>query len=100
MASLLTELEVLTIMFSLLVFALFTLTGMINEDYLHPNKTSMKPHAEELPPSGHVQMELPFTGFELTFIIIAFLVFSLFGLASVCIEPRGSHPGTEPRDLP
>uniref|UniRef100_A0A3B3HE59 Small integral membrane protein 31 n=1 Tax=Oryzias latipes TaxID=8090 RepID=A0A3B3HE59_ORYLA len=33
-------------------------------------------------------MELPFTSFELTFIIIAFLVFSLFGLASVCIEPR------------
>uniref|UniRef100_A0A3B3CYZ8 Uncharacterized protein n=1 Tax=Oryzias melastigma TaxID=30732 RepID=A0A3B3CYZ8_ORYME len=37
-------------------------------------------------------MDLPFTGFELTFIIIAFLVFSLFGLASVCIEPRHSHP--------
>uniref|UniRef100_A0A8C7WRV1 Uncharacterized protein n=1 Tax=Oryzias sinensis TaxID=183150 RepID=A0A8C7WRV1_9TELE len=36
-------------------------------------------------------MELPFTSFELTFIIIAFLVFSLFGLASVCIEPRYAY---------
>uniref|UniRef100_A0A3P9JHL4 Uncharacterized protein n=1 Tax=Oryzias latipes TaxID=8090 RepID=A0A3P9JHL4_ORYLA len=40
-------------------------------------------------------MELPFTSFELTFIIIAFLVFSLFGLASVCIEPRYGRPGTQ-----
>uniref|UniRef100_A0A8C7WRX5 Uncharacterized protein n=1 Tax=Oryzias sinensis TaxID=183150 RepID=A0A8C7WRX5_9TELE len=37
-------------------------------------------------------MELPFTSFELTFIIIAFLVFSLFGLASVCIEPKYGRP--------
>ncbi|CAK6973984.1 hypothetical protein D9C73_002465 [Scomber scombrus] len=28
-------------------------------------------------------MELPFSGFELTFIIIAFVIFSLFSLASV-----------------
>ncbi|XP_071261122.1 small integral membrane protein 31-like, partial [Salvelinus alpinus] len=32
-------------------------------------------------------MELPFTGLELAFIIIAFIVFSLFGLASVCTQP-------------
>ncbi|KAM8880197.1 LOW QUALITY PROTEIN: small integral membrane protein 31-like [Spinachia spinachia] len=35
-----------------------------------------------------VVMELPFSGFELTFIIVAFVIFSLFGLASVCIEPE------------
>uniref|UniRef100_A0A3P9MED4 Secreted protein n=1 Tax=Oryzias latipes TaxID=8090 RepID=A0A3P9MED4_ORYLA len=32
-------------------------------------------------------MELPFTSFELTFIIIAFLVFSLFGVASTYNPP-------------
>lgn len=37
-------------------------------------------------------MELPFTGFELTFIIIAFVIFSLFSLASVCIQAE--NPGT------
>uniref|UniRef100_A0A667ZGV4 Uncharacterized protein n=1 Tax=Myripristis murdjan TaxID=586833 RepID=A0A667ZGV4_9TELE len=31
-------------------------------------------------------MELPFTTFELTFIIIAFSIFSLYSLASVCIQ--------------
>uniref|UniRef100_A0A4W6ELX2 Small integral membrane protein 31 n=1 Tax=Lates calcarifer TaxID=8187 RepID=A0A4W6ELX2_LATCA len=40
-------------------------------------------------------MELPFTGFELTFIIVAFIIFSLFSLASVCIQPQGAQPGTE-----
>uniref|UniRef100_A0A8C9YZW0 Uncharacterized protein n=1 Tax=Sander lucioperca TaxID=283035 RepID=A0A8C9YZW0_SANLU len=38
-------------------------------------------------------MELPFSGFELTFIIIAFVIFSLFGLASVCIQPEATHTG-------
>ncbi|KAL6110872.1 uncharacterized protein ACO6RY_19870 [Pungitius sinensis] len=33
-------------------------------------------------------MELPFSGFELTFIFVAFVIFTLFGLASVCIEPE------------
>uniref|UniRef100_A0A8C4I1K5 Uncharacterized protein n=1 Tax=Dicentrarchus labrax TaxID=13489 RepID=A0A8C4I1K5_DICLA len=33
-------------------------------------------------------MDLPFSGFELTFIIIAFVIFSLFSLASVCIQPQ------------
>uniref|UniRef100_A0A3P9MS10 Uncharacterized protein n=1 Tax=Poecilia reticulata TaxID=8081 RepID=A0A3P9MS10_POERE len=28
-------------------------------------------------------MEVPFSGFELTFIILAFVIFSLFSLASV-----------------
>ncbi|GAA6228102.1 small integral membrane protein 31-like [Lates japonicus] len=37
-------------------------------------------------------MELPFTGFELTFIIVAFIIFSLFSLASVCIQPQGAQP--------
>uniref|UniRef100_A0A672ZPU5 Small integral membrane protein 31 n=1 Tax=Sphaeramia orbicularis TaxID=375764 RepID=A0A672ZPU5_9TELE len=36
-------------------------------------------------------MELPFSGFELTFIIIAFVIFSLFSLASVCIQPHEDH---------
>ncbi|XP_032381608.1 small integral membrane protein 31, partial [Etheostoma spectabile] len=40
-------------------------------------------------------MELPFSGFELTFIIIAFIVFSLFSLASVCIQPEATHPDRE-----
>uniref|UniRef100_A0A3B3XJA1 Small integral membrane protein 31 n=1 Tax=Poecilia mexicana TaxID=48701 RepID=A0A3B3XJA1_9TELE len=31
-------------------------------------------------------MEVPFSGFELTFIILAFVIFSLFSLASVCIQ--------------
>uniref|UniRef100_A0A3Q3M9U1 Uncharacterized protein n=1 Tax=Mastacembelus armatus TaxID=205130 RepID=A0A3Q3M9U1_9TELE len=35
-------------------------------------------------------MELPFSGFELTFIIIAFVIFSLFSLASICIQPPGA----------
>ncbi|KAM3624082.1 uncharacterized protein V6R79_018729 [Siganus canaliculatus] len=38
-------------------------------------------------------MDLPFSGFELTFIIIAFVIFTLFGLASVCIHPEAAHPG-------
>jgi len=39
-------------------------------------------------------MEVPFNGFELTFIIIAFVIFSLFSLASVCIQPQDAQPGT------
>uniref|UniRef100_A0A3B4V8V8 Uncharacterized protein n=1 Tax=Seriola dumerili TaxID=41447 RepID=A0A3B4V8V8_SERDU len=38
-------------------------------------------------------MALPFTGFELTFIIVAFIIFSLFSLASVCIQPEGAQLG-------
>lgn len=41
-------------------------------------------------------MELPFSSFELTFIIIAFIIFSLFSLASVCIQPQEALPGTKP----
>nr|XP_061840033.1 small integral membrane protein 31-like [Nerophis lumbriciformis] len=37
-----------------------------------------------------VSMELPFSGFELTFIVAAFVIFTLFSLASVCIKPDGS----------
>ncbi|KAG7221909.1 hypothetical protein INR49_016935, partial [Caranx melampygus] len=37
-------------------------------------------------------MELPFTGFELTFIIVAFTIFFLFSLASVCIQPDRAQP--------
>lgn len=40
-----------------------------------------------------VQMELPFSSFELTFIIIAFVIFSLFSLASICVQPQ---EGTKP----
>lgn len=40
MASSLTELEMLTIMFSLLVFALFTLGGMLNEECGQSNGTT------------------------------------------------------------
>ncbi|KAJ8000420.1 hypothetical protein DPEC_G00179950 [Dallia pectoralis] len=32
-------------------------------------------------------MELPFSGLELTFIIIVFIIFSLSSLASVCTQP-------------
>lgn len=32
-------------------------------------------------------MELPFSGFELTFIIIAFIIFSVFSIISVCVQP-------------
>uniref|UniRef100_A0AAY5JZZ9 Small integral membrane protein 31 n=1 Tax=Esox lucius TaxID=8010 RepID=A0AAY5JZZ9_ESOLU len=35
-------------------------------------------------------MELPFSGLEMTFIIIAFIIFSLFSLASVCTQPDPS----------
>uniref|UniRef100_A0A3P8UCY2 Uncharacterized protein n=1 Tax=Amphiprion percula TaxID=161767 RepID=A0A3P8UCY2_AMPPE len=31
-------------------------------------------------------MELPFSGIELTFIIVAFVILSLYSLASVCIQ--------------
>uniref|UniRef100_A0A3Q2ZRN6 Uncharacterized protein n=1 Tax=Kryptolebias marmoratus TaxID=37003 RepID=A0A3Q2ZRN6_KRYMA len=44
-------------------------------------------------------MELPFTGVELTFIIIAFVIFSLFSLASVCLQPRGDPSEKTRRDL-
>uniref|UniRef100_A0A3P8RCN0 Small integral membrane protein 31 n=1 Tax=Astatotilapia calliptera TaxID=8154 RepID=A0A3P8RCN0_ASTCA len=37
-------------------------------------------------------MELPFTGFELTFIIVAFIIFTLFSLASVCFQPQAARP--------
>lgn len=40
-------------------------------------------------------MDLPFSGFELTFIIIAFVIFSLFSLASVCIQPQAANSGTQ-----
>lgn len=39
-------------------------------------------------------MDLPFTGFELTFIIIAFFIFSLFSLASICIQSEEAPAGT------
>lgn len=51
MAFLLTELEVLTIMFSILVFALFTLIGMINEECPHVEGEA----AEEKPHRTHVE---------------------------------------------
>nr|XP_054591590.1 small integral membrane protein 31-like [Nothobranchius furzeri] len=35
-----------------------------------------------------VSMEVPFTGFELTFIVLAFVIFTLFSLASVCLQPQ------------
>uniref|UniRef100_A0A3Q3IMW8 Small integral membrane protein 31 n=1 Tax=Monopterus albus TaxID=43700 RepID=A0A3Q3IMW8_MONAL len=41
-------------------------------------------------------MELPFSSFELTFIIFAFIIVSLFSLASVCIQPHEDVPGTKP----
>ncbi|CAG5928640.1 unnamed protein product [Menidia menidia] len=40
-------------------------------------------------------MEVPFNGFELTFIIIAFVIFSFYSLASVCIPPWNTEPETE-----
>uniref|UniRef100_A0A3Q2P8I4 Uncharacterized protein n=1 Tax=Fundulus heteroclitus TaxID=8078 RepID=A0A3Q2P8I4_FUNHE len=43
-------------------------------------------------------MEVPFSGFELTFIILAFVIFSLFSLASVCIRPEEAGAGKH--DLP
>lgn len=36
-------------------------------------------------------MDVPFNGFELTFIVIAFIVFSLFSLASVCFQPQSTQ---------
>lgn len=41
-------------------------------------------------------MEVPFSGFELAFIVVAFVVFSFFSVASVCIRPdEGLRPGKE-----
>uniref|UniRef100_A0A3Q1EN52 Small integral membrane protein 31 n=1 Tax=Acanthochromis polyacanthus TaxID=80966 RepID=A0A3Q1EN52_9TELE len=37
-------------------------------------------------------MEVPFSGIELTFIIIAFVIFSLYSLASVFIQPQEVEP--------
>uniref|UniRef100_A0A3B4AUP2 Transmembrane protein n=1 Tax=Periophthalmus magnuspinnatus TaxID=409849 RepID=A0A3B4AUP2_9GOBI len=42
-------------------------------------------------------MELPFSGFELTFIILAFFIFSLFSLISVCFQPDTPSPGRRKR---
>uniref|UniRef100_A0A8C5C6D5 Uncharacterized protein n=1 Tax=Gadus morhua TaxID=8049 RepID=A0A8C5C6D5_GADMO len=36
-------------------------------------------------------MELPFTGFELSFLLIAFIVFSLLSLASIYYEADASR---------
>ncbi|KAL3066618.1 hypothetical protein OYC64_016546 [Pagothenia borchgrevinki] len=36
-------------------------------------------------------MALPFDGFELTFIVFAFFIVSLFSLASICIKPEAKH---------
>lgn len=38
-------------------------------------------------------MDLPFSGFELTFITIAFFVFSLYSLASIYIQPSAADSG-------
>lgn len=38
-------------------------------------------------------MDLPFSGFELTFITIAFFVFSLYSLASIYIQPSAAGSG-------
>jgi len=38
-------------------------------------------------------MELPFTAFELTFLVIAVTVFSLLGLAAVCRRPDTGNAG-------
>lgn len=38
-------------------------------------------------------MDLPFSGFELTFITVAFFVFSLYSLASIYIQPSAADSG-------
>lgn len=42
-------------------------------------------------------MELPFSGFELTFIIIAFIIFSVFSIISVCVQPDA--PALDPESV-
>uniref|UniRef100_A0A672H1E0 Small integral membrane protein 31 n=1 Tax=Salarias fasciatus TaxID=181472 RepID=A0A672H1E0_SALFA len=42
-------------------------------------------------------MDLPFSSFELTFIIIAFVVFSLFSVISVCIQPQADDGNKDER---
>uniref|UniRef100_A0A3Q1I5U1 Small integral membrane protein 31 n=1 Tax=Anabas testudineus TaxID=64144 RepID=A0A3Q1I5U1_ANATE len=44
-------------------------------------------------------MELPFSSFELTFIIVAFVIFSLFSLASVCIQPNETSANDAPEEV-
>ncbi|TWW58802.1 hypothetical protein D4764_06G0003320 [Takifugu flavidus] len=41
------------------------------------------------------QMDLPFSGFELTFITIAFFIFSLYTLASIFIQPSATESDTD-----
>ncbi|CAL8353881.1 unnamed protein product [Boreogadus saida] len=43
-------------------------------------------------------MELPFTGFELSFLLIAFIVFSLLTLASIYYEADASRAAGVPGD--
>ncbi|KAJ8399288.1 hypothetical protein AAFF_G00413260 [Aldrovandia affinis] len=45
---------------------------------------------------GRGSMELPFTNFELAFILIAFVVFTLFSLASVYSEPDAKRQEERP----
>uniref|UniRef100_A0AAV2LL79 Uncharacterized protein n=1 Tax=Knipowitschia caucasica TaxID=637954 RepID=A0AAV2LL79_KNICA len=85
MASPFTELEVCAVLFSLLVFSLFTLSGMLREHW----GLDHGPH-----------MELPFSGFELTFIILAFFIFSLFSLMSVCFQPESPPPDSVVCEVP
>ena len=49
-------------------------------------------------------MELPFTGFELSFLLVAFTVFFLLSLVSIFYEADASragilHPSTTPRAI-
>lgn len=44
-------------------------------------------------------MDLPLSGFEFTFIIIAFVVVTLFSVASVCFRPEAGNADCEARKL-
>ncbi|KAG7313976.1 hypothetical protein KOW79_022472 [Hemibagrus wyckioides] len=95
MASPFTELEYYIILFSLLVFSLFTLHGMIHERCTASNTTAkeiLQEHQDPLILGFFILksvMEIPFSGFELLFIVLALTVFCVFGLAA--IYTRSQH---------
>ncbi|KAL7841452.1 hypothetical protein SRHO_G00251430 [Serrasalmus rhombeus] len=102
MASPFTELENYVILFSLLVFSLFTLHGMIQErctatteaeDFGCYEETLVEHSAIYTVLEGNEDedrfwtlkcvMEIPFSGLQLVFIFIAFTVFCVFSIAAV-----------------
>ncbi|KAJ8247397.1 hypothetical protein GJAV_G00245920 [Gymnothorax javanicus] len=97
------------ILFSLVVFGLYTVAGMLKELYMEIQGSSqglsgrfsesdIDEPLQTCSEEDWSSMELPFTNFELAFILIAFVVFSMFSLASVLSQPHTKREEESPRE--